>query len=218
MTHSGKWAWLVAGLALGSLFPFALPQPPPPRPPRPPLQKDVPERIKTITQKLTSMAPANTTAERAIAYSRTYLQAAEKEGARNQWFAADRLTGAADSLLHVAEHEEHLTRGGGPKGPPPAEKIKEHLQRVYFRVKQADFFLRQARDQRANALPKWAGDFYQVALRAYDRNDFVAADENAKCAEEVVAALEHLAQSQLPDDMPPPPPPPKGPAGVPSHP
>jgi hypothetical protein len=98
------------------------------------------------------------------------------------------------------------SNGGGPKGPPPAEEIKDHLQRVYFRTQQPDYFLQQSQDPRAASFPKWARDFYQLALRAYDRKDMIAADENAKCADELVKALENLAQAATPMNIPPRPP------------
>jgi hypothetical protein len=102
---------------------------------------------------------------------------------------------AADSLLHIAEHQQHLHTGGGPNGPPPPPLTSDQLQRVYFRTRQADYFLAQSHDPRAASFPKWATDFYQLAVRAYERKDMVAAGENARCAEEVVKALESLAQA-----------------------
>jgi hypothetical protein len=115
---------------------------------------------------------------------------------------------AADALLHVAEHQQHLRAADGPKGPSPAGEIRDHLQRVYFRTQQADYFLSQSHDSRAASFPKWARDFYQLAVRAYERKDLIAADENAKCAEEIVKALESLAQAASPANIPAPPKPP----------
>ena len=160
-----------------------------------------------IRRKLGSIKPIDTTAERAVEYSRDFLGSAEKASRSGQSFKADRIAEAADSLLHVAEHQQHLRTAGGPPGPPPASVVKDHLQRVYFRTQQADYFLSQAHDTRAASFPKWARDFYQLAVRAYERQDFVAADENAKSADEIVKALETLAQAASPDITPPPAPP-----------
>jgi hypothetical protein len=115
---------------------------------------------------------------------------------------------AADAMLHIAEHQQHLQDGPALAGPHPPEALKDHLQRVYFRTQQADYFLNQSHDARVTSFPKWARDFYQQALRAYDQKDMWAADENAKCADEVVTALENLAQTSTPAPDPPPPPPP----------
>jgi hypothetical protein len=86
-------------------------------------------------------------------------------------------------------------QGGGPAGPPPAASIPEHLQRVFFRIQQADYFVRVSRDPHVAPLSPWAQDFFQLARRAYEGGDSLRADENAKCAEEVVKALEAGAQA-----------------------
>jgi hypothetical protein len=104
------------------------------------------------------------------------------------------MAAATTALLHVAEHQQHLRNGGGPKTPGPQE-IEMHLHRVYFRTQQADYFLREAHESGAAPFPQWARDFYQLAVRAYDRREWVAADEDVKCAEEVTVALESLAQA-----------------------
>jgi hypothetical protein len=86
-------------------------------------------------------------------------------------------------------------------------QIEDRLHRVYFRTQQAEYFFRQSHDSNADGLPRWARDFYELAVRAYDRKEWVSADENAKCADEVVNALENLAQAAGISDGPPAPPP-----------
>jgi hypothetical protein len=176
-------------------------------PPGPPKTPGASNRIANIRRKLDSTKPVDINAQRAVEHARGFLASAEKASQSGQEFTADRIAEAAGALLHVAEHQQHLRSGGGPKGPPPAEEIQDHLQRVYFRTQQADYFFRQANDSRAASFPKWARDFYQLAVRSYERKDLIAADENAKCAEEIVKALENLAQAAAPGDIPPPPPP-----------
>jgi hypothetical protein len=190
------------------------PQPGPPGPPKPP-GSALSDHLAEVRRKLKYTNAVNLTAERALKYSRGYLDSAERALRSGQSFAAGRLAEAADALLHIAEHQQHLRTGGGPKGPPPTKEMKDHLERVYFRTQQADYFLNQSHDPQAASFPKWARDFYQVALRAYERSDMVAADENAKCAEEVVRALENLAQAAAPTLNPPPPPPPVPPRRLP---
>ncbi len=201
-------AWLLMAKLL-------LPQPPtPPRPPQPgpPDARRVTQRIADIRQKIEKTPAVSTTARRALEYSRFYLQQAETSLRAQHPFAADRTAAAADALLHIAEHQEHLRTNGGPKGPPPLPEIRQHLERVYFQLQQADYFLAESRDRKAAPFPKWARDFYQVAVKAADSDDAVAADENAKCAEEVVRALENLAQAaaENPGTLPNPPLPPPG--------
>ena len=194
------------------IFPIALafawrqvgppgPPPPGPAPPGPPVEV----RLADLRKKLDTTKAVDMTAQRALQYSLSYWKKAEGELRTGQKFSADRHAEAADALLHIAEHQQHLRTGGGPKGPPPPEELQEHLRRVYFRTQQSGYFLRQAHAPEAASFPKWAQDFYQLALRAYDRKDWLAADENAKCAEEVVRALEGLAQAAIPANAVPPP-------------
>lgn len=188
-------------------------QPGPPYPPQPgPLDsRHVADHLADVRNNLERTNAVNATARRALEYSRSYLGRAQNALRSNRPFVADRFVGAADALRHVAEHQEHLRVTGGPKGPPPPPDLQRHLERVYFRLQQADYFLAEAHDPVAASFPKWARDFYQLAVSASGRNDPVAADENAKCAEEVVKALENLAQAATGQPGPPsPPPPPPG--------
>ena len=204
-----KGGWYGLGLLMAALVWAQRPAPPPP-PPGPP-GPDGPgpkmaERLPDLRKRVDATKAVNETAARALQYSRAFLGSAETALRARRSFAADRLAEAADALLHVAEHQQHLQTGGGPHGPPPTGDIHDHLQRVYFRTRQAEYFFRQSHDPRAASFPKWARDFYQIAVRAYDNNDLLAADENAKCADEVVKALENLAQAATPANIPPPPP------------
>jgi hypothetical protein len=131
------------------------------------------------------------------------LASAEGAARSDQPFRADRLAAAADALLHVAEHQQHLRRGGGANRPPSANAIQDQLQRVYFRTQQADYFFNQSHDARAHSFPQWARDFYQLAVRDNERRDFIAADENAKSSDDVVRALENLAQAENVSDKKP---------------
>ena len=180
----------MAALLIGVLLPPGIQHPPlPPIPPKPS------DRLAEILRQTTATKAVDKTAQLALAYSRAFAESGEDRLQSGQSFAADRMAEAADALLHVAQHQQHLQTGGGPKGPPPPAPIQDQLQRTYFRIQQADYFLSQARDSRAASFPKWSRDFYQLAVRAYERHDLVAADENAKSAEDIVRALENLAQA-----------------------
>lgn len=196
----GIWVWVAQ---------FFLPQPPalPHSPPGPPDTQHVAQHTADIRRKIEKTPVVNTTARRALEYSRFYLQQAEAKLRAQYPFAADRTAVAADALLHIAEHQQHLRTNGGPKGTPPLPEARKHLERVYFQLQQADYFLAESHDRRAVPFPKWARDFYQIAVKALESGDAVAADENAKCAQEVVRALENLAQASAESSATPPPPP-----------
>ena len=95
-----------------------------------------------------------------IAVARRNLDKAEERAHGNDLFIADRLVAASDAFILAAEHPLHLEEG--PKGPrPDAEEIASHLQRVYFRLQQADFFARTGGDENAKQLPGLARRFYE---------------------------------------------------------
>jgi hypothetical protein len=183
------------------------------------------DRLADARQKRDRTRAVDTTAQRALEYGKVYLDRAEKSLKAGQPFVCDRLLSAADSLRHIALLRERLREPDRPQehdrnravdamhdGNPPPGPDRFHegpassagaLEMVYFRVQQADFFYEQSHDPEAKPFPKWARDFYQLAARDIERQDLVAAEVNARCAEEVVRALENLAQAAAP--MPPPP-------------
>ncbi len=187
---------LVKGLViLLSAVSLLFAQPPPGPPPHP-------VSLSELRRRLEAARPVDLSASRALEYSRQYLALAEQAHNGGRLPESDRYAAAANALFHVADHQQHLHNGPGPRQPRPAE-LQDHLRRVYFRTQQANFFVRAARDRSAAPLAPWAREFYQLALRAYDRHDYFAADENAKCAEEIVNALENIAQAANLPPLPP---------------
>jgi len=151
---------------------------------------------------LADAKPADGTAKNILALAKVYLARSDQE--RSSAFAATRYLVAADALSNAAEHQQHLRQNGGPP-PPERAEITRHLGRVYFRLQQADYFVKQSADPNAETIAGFARRYYQEALRAADRAHLRMADECAKSTEELMRALESLAQSTAP----PPPPPPK---------
>lgn len=199
--------WIFAGLLLCILnFVWARPlwsQGPPPPPPRgrpgPPRldARAIDDHIQNVRRRLEEIKPKDQDCEMLIAVARRNLDEAEEKANANDLFVADRLVAASDAFMHAAEHPLHLEEG--PKGPRPvAEEIASHLQRVYFRLQQADFFARSGGDETAKQLPGLARKFYEESLQAYDKNDWLGADEFAKSADDTIRGLENLAQAATP--------------------
>jgi hypothetical protein len=141
--------------------------------------------------------------ERLISTARRELGRAEEKLRGNQLYAADRLQAASDAFMHAAEHSVHLDEG--PKGPvPQATEIADHLQRVYFRLQQADFFAGSSGETDAKALPALARRFYEQARKAYDSGSWFVADEYAKSADDTIRGLENLPQAAVPEPPRPP--------------
>jgi hypothetical protein len=152
-----------------------------------------------VRRRLADTKTAGTTAKNILALAKVYLARSDQE--RRSPFAATRYLVAADALSHAAEHRQHLLQKGGP--PPDRAELTRHLERVYFRLQQADYFVKQSSDPNAESIAGFARQYYQEALRA--GADLRTADECAKTTEELIRALESLAQSTAP----PPPSPPK---------
>lgn len=133
------------------------------------------------------------TAKEIVALAKLYLD--RGDGAkRASPFAAARYLAVADALGHAAEHQQHIDQRTGPE-PPSSVEIRRHLDRVYFRLQQVDFFVKQSADANAQRIAAFARQYYQRALRASDGDDSRSADECAKTVDELMRALENLAQS-----------------------
>jgi hypothetical protein len=188
---------LLTGLTLAA-------QPPPPGrgpgPAPPSGGPPPPGGREAVRRRLADAKPSNATAKKILSLASAYLARSDRE--KSSPFAATRYLVAADALSHAAEHQQHLLQEGGPP-PPDRAELTRHLDRVYFRLQQADFFVKQSADPDAETIARFARQYYQEALRAGD--DLRTADECAKSAEELIRALESLAQSTAP----PPPPAPK---------
>jgi hypothetical protein len=139
------------------------------------------------------------TEEKLLALARMYLERSDQTESQNR-FAAGRDLVAADALVHAAEHQQHIGQRPEPE-PPSKQEVAHHLERVYFRLQQADYFVRQSFDTNAKSIAKFARQYYQNALRAQDRSELRRADECAKSADDLMRALESLAQAAV---LPPP--------------
>jgi hypothetical protein len=182
-------------------------QGPPPGPPAPPPHgrpgpphldsRAIADHIQKVRRHLEDIKPADTDGETLLAVARRNLDKAEEKARANDLFVADRLVAASDAFMHAAEHPLHLQEG--PKGPrPDAAEIAGHLERVYFRLQQADFFARTSGEEDVKSLPRLARQFYERAMQAYDRADWFVADEYAKSADDTIRGLENLAQAATP--------------------
>ena len=129
-----------------------------------------------------------------LGHSSVYAGKADQIWRTAQPYIADRTLAAAEALFHASDHLEHLKEPAGPPSPP-AEEVSRHLAQVYFRTRQADCFLQEIHDNAALPLVTLARQYYQRAVQSYDRSDFRGADEYGKTSEELVKALENLAQA-----------------------
>jgi hypothetical protein len=195
---------LISGAILAQLPPPPAHRPAPPPGPGPGPGPPPPGGSAGVRKKLTEVRPTRAVENKLLALARTYLERSDRIAATNR-FASGRDLVAADALVHAAEHQQHIAEQTGP-GPPQKDEIARHLERVYFRLQQADYFVKQSADPNAKVLAEFARQYYQDALRAQDRSELRVADECAKSADDVMRALESLAQASVPPPAQPPPP------------
>jgi hypothetical protein len=160
-----------------------------------------PERLARIRQQIADYRTADP--ERRVLLSQADIYANKADGMwrTGQSYIADRTLAAADALAHGTEHLDHLKDTAGPL--PPAEEVSRNLAQVYFRTRQADYFLTESHESSASFLVTLSRQYYQRAVQSYDRSDFRAADEYGKTSEELVRALENLAQAATLPAQPP---------------
>lgn len=185
-------------------LPPPMPRRHPPSPPSTPQdQAGVANQINRIQDRLAQYTPTGMAEKKIFAEACNCLQRARKQLSRNQIFTASRLAGAAEELSHALDR---LQRRGDPAEAtsPPCLDLHRHLIEVYFRVRQADYFYQQSRDKRAQTLAELARRFYQQARQAFDQQHPGPAIEYADAADDMVRALEFLAQSAVKANAPPP--------------
>jgi hypothetical protein len=153
-----------------------------------------PDRLEGLRRQYSDPQPADPERQVLLWHSSVYAGKADQLWRTAQPYIADRTLAAAEALFHASDHLEHLKEPAGPP-PPPAEEVSRHLAQVYFRTRQADYFLQEIHDNAALPLVTLARQYYQRAVQSYDRSDFRGADEYGKTSEELVKALENLAQA-----------------------
>lgn len=199
-----------AMLNFGFVQPIWSQQPPPapaPPPGRPGPQKldsvAVLEHLEKARRQLDEVTPDGPDVELLVKAARRALDGASERAKAKDYFGADRRIAAGDAFRRAAEHPTHITEG--PNAPvPPAREIAEHLQRVYFRLQQAEYFAGASGDPDAKFVPPVARKFYEDARKAYDTGNWFTADEYAKSADDTIHGLENLAQAAAPAPPPPP--------------
>jgi hypothetical protein len=184
--------------------PPPIPAPPPQRPGPPKLDGAVVlEHLEKVRHALDEVKSSGPDAEVLLKASHRALDSASDRVKTKDYFGADRRIVAADAFRHAAEHSMHVIEG--PNGPaPPDREIADHLQRVYFRLQQADFFASASDEPEVKLLPALARKYYEEARKAYDKGSWFTADEYAKSADDTIRGLENLAQAAVPEPPPPP--------------
>jgi len=173
----------------------ASPRPPGPPPP-PPGGPAAPGGRSGVARRLGGVHSTGATTDQILVLAKAYLEKSAQLAASRS-FASNRTLAAADALVHAAEHQSHLAEKAAPE-LPEKEEVSRHLEQVYFRLQQADYFVKESADGNTKSIAGFARGYYQNALRALERDDRPTADECAKSVEDLMRALESLAQAAVP--------------------
>jgi hypothetical protein len=152
------------------------------------------DRLERLRRQIAEPGAADPERQVLLSHSGIYADKADQLWRAAQPYIADRTLAAAEALFRASDHLEHLKELAGPP-PPSAGEIPRHLAQVYFRTREASYFLQEIHDSAASPLLPLARQYYQRAVQSYDHSDFRGADEYGKTAEELVKALESLAQA-----------------------
>jgi hypothetical protein len=107
-----------------------------------------------------------------------------------------RLMEALDDLLDARDDLEDARRPGS-SDDHKREDTARRLERVYFRVQQADYFAKLSGEAHAAEYVLRARQLYQRARQAYDEKAYRQAVKLASASDELVNVLENLAQAAV---------------------
>jgi hypothetical protein len=117
-----------------------------------------------------------------------------------------RLESAIDGLLDASEHileSSDTPRDRLENSGEENRRTARELERTYFRITQGDYFAAQSRENNAREYVLTARRLYQQARAAYDASDYRHARRLAEAGQEIISALESLAQAAVAAPEPP---------------
>jgi len=134
-------------------------------------------------------------AKELVKKSRIYIARGETALANNHLAFAGPLSEAADALSRAVDHvvrARDITRTEYPN----RQRIEARMNTVGLRVKQAGYFQKLGEDPAAKGLVGLAQRYNDRARDAYRRGNRRETDEYTTTADEIIRALEYIAQAQ----------------------
>ena len=134
-------------------------------------------------------------AKELVKKSRIYVARAETALANSHLAFAGPLSEAADALSRAVDHvvrSRDVTRNDYPN----RQRLSDRLNAVGLRVKQASYFQKRGGDSTAKGLVGLAQRYNERAREAYRNGRRRETDEYTTTADEIIRALEYIAQAQ----------------------
>jgi hypothetical protein len=134
-------------------------------------------------------------AKELVKKSRAYIARAETALANHHSAFAGPLSEAVDALSRAVDH---VVRSGDVTRTdyPSRQRLSDRLNTIGLRVQQANYFQKLGGDSTAKGLVGLAKRYNERARDAYRHGKRREADEYTATADEIVRALEYIAQAQ----------------------
>lgn len=133
-------------------------------------------------------------AKELVKKSRVYIARAETALANHHSAFAGPLSEAADALSRAVDHVAR-SRDVTLTDYPSRQRLSDRLDTVGLRVKQANYFQKLGGDSASTALVGLARRYHERARDAYRHGQRRETDELTTTADEIVRALEYIAQA-----------------------
>jgi len=201
----------ICGISVGILFCAGLYAQTPPRPSKPPASR--PEAKKTwpksqdwlagVEKRLETLNGITTPAAGNADFKKLLERAAEimdlaKSSKDNQFQHGRRLL-AANAMMDAADRVLLALKAERTSDENDLRRAGYVLQECYFRVRQADYFVRISGDKKSSQSARLASSLYQQGRSAYDAKEYGKARLLGEASASVVFALECMAQSETSD-------------------
>ena len=201
----------ICGISVGILFCAGLYAQTPPRPSKPPASR--PEAKKPWpksqdwlagVEKRLEMLNGITTPDAGNADFKKLLERAAEimdlaKSSKDNQFQHGRRLLAANAMMDAADRVLLALKAERTSDENDLRRAGYVLQGCYFRVRQADYFVRISGDKKSSQSARLASSLYQQGRSAYDAKEYSKARLLGEASASVVFALECMAQSATSD-------------------
>jgi len=157
-------------------------------------ERRIEDRLARARHKVDDMMLTSDDAKELVKKSRAYIARAETALANHHTAFAGPLSEAAEALSLAIDHVVR-SRDVTLTDYPSRQRLSYRLDAVGMRVKQADYFQKLGGDSTARGLVGLARRYNDRAREAYHQGKRRETDEYATTADEIVRALEYIAQA-----------------------
>ena len=158
-------------------------------------ERRIEDRLSRARRRLDDIMLTGNDAKELVKKSRVYIARAETALANHHSAFAGPLSEAADALARALDHvarSRDVTRTDYSSRP----RLSDRLDTVGMRVKQADYFQKLGGDSTSKALVGLARRYNERARDAYRHGKRRETEEYTTTADEIVRALEYIAQAR----------------------